>query len=145
MVSGHEFETLKIRQQIAKATTADEKARLEQQLVLISRAQDAEVDQFQAKQKGVKTPSEQIADQINEVMRALSDPKLKLTDDQLKIVDLLTGVYQQFARPPSTTMMPGSPGQGGYTSTTNVNMPIYTNNTPAALQQSWAVMQASMT
>ncbi len=143
MVSAHEFETLKLRQQIADASTDEEKDRLGNQLMLISRAQDAELDQFYSKQKGKISPAQNIANEINEVMKALSDPALKLTDDQLKIVDLLTGAYSQFANPPTT--MPGRAYTGQtYQSTTNVSMPIYTNNTPAAMQQSWAVMNAGM-
>ncbi len=143
MVSAHEFETLKLRQQIADASTDEEKNRLGNQLMLISRAQDAELDQFYSKQKGKISPAQNIANEINEVMKALSDPALKLTDDQLKIVDLLTGAYSQFANPPTT--MPGRAYTGQtYQSTTNVSMPIYTNNTPAAMQQSWAVMNAGM-
>lgn len=142
MVSNQEFETLKIREQIAKATTDDEKARLEQQLVLISRAQDAELDQFYAKQQGQQSPGEQIADSINKVMGVLSG--INLTDSQIAIVSLLANIRESIVRPPQTSY-PAYTGQGGYTgNTTNVNMPIYTNNTPAALQQSWAVLNASM-
>lgn len=142
MVSNQEFETLKIREQIAKATTDDEKARLEQQLVLISRAQDAELDQFYAKQQGQQSPGEQIADSINKVMGVLSG--INLTDSQIAIVSLLANIRESIVRPPQTSY-PAYTGQGSYTgNTTNVNMPIYTNNTPAALQQSWAVLNASM-
>ena len=144
MVSGHEFETLKLRQKIADASTDEEKDRLNKQLILVSRAQDAELDQFYAKQKGKVSPAQNIANEINDIMKALSDPALHLTNDQLRIVDLLTGVYGQFANPPSTSLHPAYTGQTSYNSTTNVNMPVYTNNTPGALQQSYAVLQAGM-
>jgi len=144
MASNQEFELLKIRKQIAEATTDEEKDRLNKQLILVSRAQDAELDQFYAKQKGKVSPAQNIANEINDVMKALSDPALKLTNDQLRIVDLLTGVYSQFANPPSTSLHPAYTGQTSYNSTTNVNMPVYTNNTPGALQQSYAVLQAGM-
>jgi len=141
MVSAHEFETLKIRQQIAKATTQEEKDRLNQQLILISRAQDAELDQFQTKQKGQVSPMQQIANECNDIMKALPTT---LTDDQIKVLDFLTGVYGRLANPPSVTPTPAYTGQTSYNSTTNVNMPVYTNNTPGALQQSYAVLQAGM-
>jgi len=143
MVSGHEFELLKIRQQIADATTDEEKDRLNKQLILVSRAQDAELDQFYAKQKGQTSPMQNIADEINKVIAALSAVK-GLTDDQLHFIDTLGGIYQAFANPPSTSAHPAYTGQTSYNSTTNVNMPVYTNNTPGALQQSYAVLQAGM-
>jgi hypothetical protein len=143
MVSGHEFETLKLRQQIAEATTDAEKDRLNQQLILISRAQDAELDQFYAKQKGAVSPMQQIANEFNDILKSISELK-NLTPDQLKVVDMLAGVYGNLASPPKTSPNPAYTGQTSYSSTTNVNMPVYSNNTPAALQQSWAVLQAGM-
>lgn len=123
--------------------------RIAAQITLITQAQSAERSQFEA-QKTNTSPALDIADQINAVMKAISG--MNLTDDQIKIVDMLSGVWaglqqpitsQQGLAPPQTRYHPTSGGSTS-TNTTNVNMPIYTNNTAAALQQSWAVMQASM-
>ncbi len=79
---------------------------------------------------------------------------INLTDDQIQIVGLLSSIWGTLQTPiqtradayanPPMMQYPTSGSSSTSTNTTNVNMPIYTNNTPAALQQSWAVMQASM-
>jgi len=142
MVSGHEFELLKIRQQIADATEQDDQDRLNKQLILISRAQDAELDQFYKKQEGASSPLQDVANQINDIIMALSG--MNLTDDQIKIVDLLAGIYNKAAYPSQTPTNPAYTGQTSYSSTTNLNMPIYTNNSPGALQSSMAIAGAAL-
>jgi len=142
MASAHEFELLKIRQQIAEATTDEDKDRLNKQLILISRAQDAELDQFYKKQEGAVSPAQAIAEQINDIMKALSG--LKLTDDQIKIVDLLGGMYNKIANPSSVPTNPAYTGATSYSSTTNLNMPIYTNQSPGVLSDSMAIAGAAL-
>ena len=178
MASGHEFELLKIRQQIADTTTDAEKERvdlheqlalavtdeekerlkqllamnaraqeadinrLNQQLILISRAQDAELDQFYKRQEGATSPLQDVANQINEIIMALSG--MDLTEDQIKVVDLLAGIYNKAAYPTQTPTNPAYTGATSYSSTTNLNMPIYTNNSPGALQSSMAIAGAAL-
>ncbi len=145
------LEYAKLQKELAEAETADDRARIEAQMLLINRAQTAEISQFNANQTATQSASQQIADSISAVMAALSG--VNLTDEQIKIVDMLSGVWaglqapmqsraDAYANPPQTQYPSG--GSNTTSSTQNINMPIYTNNTPAALQQSWAVMQASM-
>lgn len=154
MVSDHEFETLKIREQIAAATTQMDKDRLTAQLNLISRAQEAELEQFyHNNQPGQPSLMTNLADQVNAVMQALSG--INLTDDQIKIVDMLAGIWSglqqpintqaRYANPPMMAPQMAARSNSTTTNSTNISMPIYTNNSPAALQQSWAIVQASMT
>lgn len=142
MASGHEFELLKIRQQLAEATEEADQDRLNKQLILISRAQDAELDQFYKKQEGAVSPTQEIANQIRDVLMALTE--IDLTDDQIKIVDLLQGMYNRAAYPTQTPTNPAYTGQTSYSNTTNLNMPIYTNNSPGALQSSMAIAGAAL-
>jgi len=143
MASAHEFELLKIRQQIADATTDEDKARLNQQLILISRAQDAELDQFYKKQQGATSPAQDIANQINDVIAALSG--LSLTDDQIAIVNLLGSMYNQIANPSSVPTNPAYTGATtSYNQSTTVNMPVYTNNSPRAIHDSMAIAGAAL-
>lgn len=45
----------------------------------------------------------------------------------------------------SSQQMAGRATSNSYSQNKTINMPIYTNQSPAVLQQSWAIMQASMT
>lgn len=152
MRSDQILEYAKLQKDLSETQNAEDRARIEQQMLLINRAQTAEISQFQANAQGQQSAAQTLADQVNAIMEALSH--IDLTDDQIKIVDMLAGVWsglqapistraQQYANPP---MMQYPSGSGGTTtsSTQTINMPIYTNNSPAALQQSWAIMQASM-
>jgi TP901 family phage tail tape measure protein len=152
MRSDQILEYAKLQKDLAKAETDDDRARIEAQMLLINRAQTAEISQFEAQQAGTQSATEKMADDINAIMATIAG--INLTDDQIQIVGLLSSIWgtlqtplptrtDAYANPP----MMQYPGGGSSTSTNtqNINMPIYTNNTPAALQQSWAVMQASMT
>ena len=149
MASANIFELEELRNKLNAAQDEDERARIQQQIKLIESAQGAEMAAFNARQP-TTNPMTDIADQINAIMQSLAG--INLTDDQIKIVDMLSGVFaglqapitsQQGLAPPQTSY-PATSSTSSTSSTTNVNMPIYTNNSPAALQQSWAIMQASM-
>lgn len=149
MVSDQEFETLKIRQQIADATTQLDKERLENQLVLISRAQDAELSQFYAQQTGQVSPLQAIADQINQLITqsglGLIDNPIMGMLDQLAAQLSQPITAQTYVTPPMAANQYGAPQtSSSYSNQQTYNMPVYTNNTPDAIQQSWAVLQASM-
>jgi TP901 family phage tail tape measure protein len=146
------LEYAKLQNDLAKAETDDDRARIEAQMLLINRAQTAEISQFEAQQASRRSATEQMADDINAIMATIAG--INLTDDQIQIVGLLSSIWGTLQTPvqsradayanPPMMQYPGG-GSSTSTSTQNINMPIYTNNTPAALQQSWAVMQASMT
>lgn len=145
------LEYAKLQKELSEAETQDDRDRIAEQMLLINRAQTAEISQFNANQTAKQSAAQEIADSISAVMAALSG--IDLTDDQIKIVDMLSGVWSglqapvqsradAYANPPQTQYPSG--GSNTTTSTKTINMPIYTNQTPAALQQSWAVLQASM-
>lgn len=141
MKSDQIFEYAKLQKDLSKAETQEDKDRISAQMLLINRAQTAELAAFDTT-KATVSPMQEIANQINDVMKSISG--LELTDEQIHVVDMLAGVFGRAVSPPAVTRTPYNPG-ATTTNTTNINMPIHTNNTPAALQQSWAIMQASMT
>lgn len=145
------LEYAKLQKDLSEATSQEDKQRIEAQMELINRAQTAEISQFNANVDAQQNATDQIAQSINAVMAALAG--INLTDDQIKIVDMLSGVWaglqtpaqsraDAYAHPPQ--MQYPSGGQTTNTNTQNINMPIYTNQSPAVVQQSWAIMQASM-
>mgnify|MGYP001572086812 CR=1 FL=1 len=151
MRSNQILEYAKLQKELSEATKQEDKDRIEAQMLLINRAQTAEISQFEAT-KSTTSPMADIANQINDIMKSIAG--INLTDDQIHIVDQLSAIWgalqmpvpgrnEAYANPPMM-QYPTSGGNSTNTNTTNVSMPIYTNNTPAALQQSWAVMQASM-
>lgn len=146
------FEYAKLQKDLAETTDADDRARIQEQMNLINAAQTAELRQMDAQRSASESATDGIVQSIDAVMRALAG--IHLTDDQIKVVDMLAGVWsglqmqgnarqQAYANPPQM-QYPSSSGGSTSNRTTNVNMPIYTNNSPAALQQSWAIVQASM-
>lgn len=150
MKSAQILEYAKLQKDLSEATNADDRARIQQQMLLINKAQTAEIAQFDAT-KQASSPLMDIVNQINDIMKSIAG--INLTDDQIHIVDQLATIWSALQTPtnarqqayvnPPMTQYP-SAGSNTNTSTMNVNMPIYTNNSPAALQQSWAIVQASM-
>ena len=172
------FELEDLREKLNAAATESDRERIQQQIKLIESAQAAEASQFQAQQATQTNPMLDIANQINEVMKTIAG--INLTDDQIKVVSLLSGVWASLVTPihrafggpvaadqpylvgeqgpelffpgVSGTIMPAASSMqlmsGGSTTNNNqqstVNMPIYTNQSPQVLQQSWAVMQAGL-
>lgn len=166
------LEYSKLQKELNEAATEEDRKRIEQQMLLINAAQTAEIAQYNATMAGKQSITEEIMSQINALMAGFTE--FDLTDEQIKMVDQLATMLDQLrptggrndayanptewmadvpnymapvVSPPPTPVQLAPPPPGktrGDTSTTNVNMPIYTNNSPAALQQSWAVMQASM-
>jgi TP901 family phage tail tape measure protein len=146
------LEYAKLQKDLDEAATQDDRDRINAQMLLINKAQTAEISQFDATNSPQDSPMQNIADQVNAIMKTLAG--INLTDDQIKIVDLLSGIFatastpvQQTASPPASPAQQGWQAGGGASPTNNTknfNMPIYTNQSPAALQQSLAIAQASM-
>jgi hypothetical protein len=96
--------------------------------------------QFDVKQQADGSQTSDIATQLQALLNskgvpgALNDP----------IVAQIVHLLDQLTSPPASSTQYASAGQTSYNQQSTVNMPVYTNNTPAAIQQSWAVMQASM-
>jgi len=138
---------------LSETTNAEDRARIEAQMLLINRAQTAEISQFNANMAGSQNMVEGLWDQVNAIMGAIGGGT-DLTDEEIAMQGMLAGVLNQLQSPANTRAQayanppqmayPSSSGGGTTTNSQTVNMPIYTNNSPAALQQSWQVLQASM-
>jgi hypothetical protein len=110
-------------------------------MALINAAQSAEIKQFDANTSAANSATDSIVNSINDVMKALSG--IDLTDEQIHIVDMLSGVWSglqapaqtradAYAHPPMmASQYPSSPPVPPQTSQRTFNMPIYTNQTPA--------------
>lgn len=91
MMSEQLWEIQRIRDQIAEAASEDDRKRLEQQLILISRAHEAELLAFQSAQAGAVAPLAAIAEQIDAMIRSMSGTAL--TEAQIATVDQLAALY----------------------------------------------------
>lgn len=142
MASNNLFELESLREKLNAAATDSDRARIQQQIDLINNAQAAELKAFGAQQQAATSPAQDIADKINDVLKTIAG--IHLTDDQIKIVDLLSGVWAQLVTPPNQT----TPANTGLSTTlnqqTNLNMPIYTNQSPDVLQHSMAIAGAAL-
>jgi TP901 family phage tail tape measure protein len=148
------LEYAKLQKDLDEAETASDRERITNQMALINAAQSAEIKQFDANTSAANSATDSIVNSINDVMKALSG--IDLTDEQIHIVDMLSGVWSglqapaqtradAYAHPPMmASQYPSSPPVPPQTSQRTFNMPIYTNQTPAALQQSLAIAEASM-
>jgi TP901 family phage tail tape measure protein len=141
MRSDQIFEYAELQKKLNEATTEEDKERLKAQQILLIKAQEAELNQFNAT-KNASNPMTDIADRINDVMKALAG--INLTDDQIRIVDMLSGVWASMVNPVQTPSPMALPRTTTTTNTTNLNMPIYSNNSPGALQSSMAIAGAAL-
>ena len=136
--------------------TEQQRSDLEAQLALIQAAQQAELQQFNASNQGGGT-IQHLIDTINQMMMdsglgILDAPALAHLSgliDQLRALQQSAGTglgtgTGSYAPPMGGAQYPPPPGGAVQnTNSTSYNMPIYTNNSPQALQQSFAVLRAS--
>lgn len=142
MKSKQILEYAKLQKDLADAETAEDRARIQQQMLLINAAQSAEIAQFNANQQSAQGPLAGIAGQINDIMKALSGQNL--TDDQIHMVDMLAGLFQQLSAPQSNPYANPTTTMPNVTNSQTINMPVYTNQSPAVVRDSMAVMGASL-
>jgi len=124
-----------------------QRAMLQAQYDLINEAQNAEMKGFDASAAGRGSPVQDIADQLSALFSG-SDVASKLPGIlESAVVQQVYGLLDQLrsasASPPATGYN-GVNGISNFTESRTYNMPIYTNNTPDALQQSLALQQAVM-
>jgi len=142
MRSDQILEYAKLQKDLNEATSQEDKNRIQQQMLLINRAQQAEISQFDATKSAV-SPLMDIVNQINDIMKTIAG--INLTDEQIHIVDQLASICSQLQTPVTTQRTPYNPGPATTnTHTTNLNMPIYTNNSPSAMQSSMAIAAAAL-
>jgi len=133
---------------LAVALAAHFRGRIRQQMLLINKAQTAEINAFQANLGAGKSGVEQLMIDIQKLMG------VTVKDENGNVTGLLGIVENQTIAAVSgwlnqlPTMMAATPAQQAamrQASTTNyysgpsLNMPIYTNNSPEAMQQSLAI------
>jgi TP901 family phage tail tape measure protein len=142
MRSDQILEYAKLQKDLDAAGTQQDKDRISAQMLLINKAQTAEISQFDAT-KQTQTAAQGIVDAINKVMMTISG--INLTDSQIQVVGLLSNIWGQLQTPVTTQRTPYNPNAAGpTTNTTNFNMPIYSNNSPSAFQDSMAIAAAAM-
>ena len=144
MVSDNIFETAELQERLNEAQSQADKDRLHAQLVLISNAQRAEMNAFQAEQAGQDNPIESFAGAIQNLLGAQGMPGMMESDAMRQITALLTQL-QQLA---SGMVSPPSSSARMATSSTTYNqqrqytMPVYTNQSPTVIQDSLAIAGA---
>ncbi|MBC8160465.1 MAG: hypothetical protein H7Z42_04525, partial [Roseiflexaceae bacterium] len=155
MRSDQILEFAQLQQDLAEATSQDDRDRITQQMNLINKAQTAEIAAFNAQRAGQVAPQEDIAAQIAALFSG-DDLRSKLpaiTENAIvaELYSLLGQLQQATSAPGPIYSSPAmTPAQQSWQASTTNNygpqntMAVYTNNSPAAIQQSWAVMQASM-
>lgn len=125
-------------------------ALLQQQIALETAAQGAENSQFNANAAAQQSPVKAIADQISALFSgsdlANALPGILESPVMRQISGLLDQLRNTSASPaPSAQQMTGgNAGWQSYDQSRTYNMPIYTNQSPAAIQDSMALANASM-
>lgn len=147
MRSDQIFEYAKLQKDLAEAETQADKERITAQMQLINAAQIAEISESDARQQAQRSPIQQIADTFQQIMNNKDIALPGILDNPIiaQLSELIRQLQQPMATPPaSAQMIYGGSGNTSYTSQRTYNMPVYTNNTPAVLQQSLAIIQAGM-
>lgn len=155
MKSDQILEYAKLQKDLSQAESDEDKKRIEQQMLLVNASQAAELKQFDATTQA-QSPMRDIAEQINAILKSIAD--IPLTEDQIHIVDMLSGLWASaatpvtfqrpvydpgMAQPPmGSSQYPANGGTTNNTQTANYNMPVYTSQSPQVLQQSFALMNA---
>lgn len=141
MRSDQIFEFQALQEKINAETDADTKARLQQQQTLILKAQEAEQAAFDTQNTRTQSPALDIAKQINDIMNAISGTNL--TDAQIHVIDQLASMFGALSTPVGPYGRTNA-GQNVYSQQTNLNMPIYTSQSPSVMQDSMAVARAAL-
>lgn len=174
MRSNQIFEYAKLQKELSEAQGVEDKARIQQQMSLVASAHRAEISQFDANKAAQGNPYQSIIDQISALFAAgLPVNDTGLGHDLMLLLNRLLGIPGYAGGGPVERGQPYWVGEDGpelfwpqmsgmvspaassqqmaaranttnYNTTYNNTMPMYTNNSPGALQQSWAIMQASM-
>lgn len=141
MRSNQILEFQELQQQINEETNADTKKRLQQHLALIHAAQQAEIKQFDTQAAADSSGTQSLVDQLRALLANASMPGIL----ESGTVNTLSSLLNQLISPPASGAQIGAAGTTNtYSQQRTYNMPIYTNQSPQVLQQSWAIMQASM-
>lgn len=143
LLSRQAFEFADLQQQYFEAQDAGDTkrmVRLSEQMQLIDRAQQAERAAVQERARTADNPYGQLQEQIQAIFDSMS-----VTGNMPPEIMALYNTLTQFlnAAPPPAASGPQMYGMANNYNTSNTwNMPVYTNNSPAALWQSYQMMQA---
>jgi len=141
MRSDQILEYAKLQKDLSEATSQDDKDRITKQMQLINQAQQAEISGFDATAQAT-SPLQNIASQINDIMKSIAG--INLTDSQIHIVDQLATILGGLQTPVNTRADAYAHPTTTTTSSTTLNMPIYTNQSPTVLQSSMAIAGAAL-
>lgn len=136
------LEFQELQQKINKETDADTKKRLQQQQILILAAQEAEQSAFAAANPQSASALDDLRRQLGDILTQIPVNDTGIGHDLNALLTQLGQFSGTVSPPPSTAQMAQSASAAPSMSTRTFNMPIYTNNTPAALQQSLAIANA---
>lgn len=147
-----EFQDLQKR--INEETDADTKASLQQQQILILKAQEAEQSAFDATNSRTKTALDGLAAQLGAIISQIPVNDTGVGHDLMALLRQLEIQSGAYTPPPGALGSTVSPPPGqqyaartsttNYTNSTNLSMPIYTNNSPSAIQDSIAIASAAL-
>jgi hypothetical protein len=144
MRSAQILELGKLQDQISVTGDRNARARLLAQLDLVTAAQKAEISAFGARSAGQTSPAQDLAAMLQKLLTNSAMPGIlenPVINQLAGLLDQLRGTITPAASIPQLTS--GS-GPINYNQNTSYTMPIYTNQSPEALQQSFAVMNAGM-
>jgi TP901 family phage tail tape measure protein len=148
LLSKHAFELADIRAQIAETEDHDAKMRLFDQMRLIEQAQETEIAAFKERASTQDNPMQAIFDQISAMIQSLTiegnmPASLMALMEQLVQLGNFMGGQAPVTPAASGQQMAGTTnnyyGQVG----SNYSMPVQTNNSPAALFQSYQALRAA--
>lgn len=136
------LELAELQQKLDKTTDAEQQNILQRQIMLIGAAQRDELNQFNA--AVVKSPLASIADQIYELQKKASGTVL--TGSQSQTFQALSAMWDRLVASVQTPTGPYWPAYAPQpiTNTTNFNMPVYTNMSQTAIQDSMAIAGAAL-
>lgn len=114
--------------------------RLNQQMILINRAQAAALSEFQTRSAARANPIDDIITQLQQLFGGEGVPGV-LENDVIRQLSALLGQLQSPVANPYAN--PGTSMTSNYR-TTNLNMPIYTNQSPSVMSDSMAIAGAAL-
>ena len=132
------LEYAKLQTELSEAASQQDKDRISQQMLLINQAQTAEISAFNANAAAKSSPMDDLVTQMQSLFKSL--PGALESDVMNQLFGLLNQLQSPVTNPYAN---PVSSTTSNYR-TTNLNMPIYTNQSPGAIQDSMAIAGAAL-
>jgi TP901 family phage tail tape measure protein len=148
LLSRHAFELADIRAQIAEEEDHATRERLYDQMRLIQQAQAAEIAAFQERATTQDNPMQAIFDQVAAMIQSLTvygdrpEVLARLFEQLIQLGNFIGGQAPAAPATPAAQMYGVTNNYYGQVGS-NLNMPVQTNNSPAALFQSYQSLRAA--